>query len=81
MVLRLIGAKSKTVFLKDRFWAHFFFLKRPSLVCKNLFINDLPLVCKNFQILLFADDTNIEAVGCSVENKNWDLDSIIPPPI
>ena len=39
-------------------------------------INDLPLVCKNVEILLFADDTNIEAVGCSVENIKPVLDSI-----
>ena len=41
------------------------------LIC----INDLPLVCKNVEVLLFADDTNIEAVGCSVENIKSDLDS------
>ena len=41
-----------------------------------IYINDLPLVCKNVEILLFADVTNIEAVGCSVENIKSDLDSI-----
>ena len=41
-----------------------------------IYINDLPLVCKNVEVLLFADDTNIEAVGCSVENIKSDLDSI-----
>ena len=29
-----------------------------------IYINDLPLVCKNVEVLLFADDTKIEAVGC-----------------
>ena len=42
-----------------------------------IYINDPPLVFKNVEILVFADDTNIEAVGCSVENIKWDLDSII----
>ena len=41
-----------------------------------IYINDPPLVCKNVDILLFADDTYIEAVGCSVENIKSDLDSI-----
>ena len=41
-----------------------------------IYINDLPSVCQNVEILLFADDTNIEAVGCSVENIKSDLDSI-----
>ena len=41
-----------------------------------IYINDPPLVCKNVEILLFADNTNIEAVGCSVENIKSDLDSI-----
>ena len=42
-----------------------------------IYINDPPLVCKNVEILIFADDTNIEAVGCSVENIKSDLDRII----
>ena len=41
-----------------------------------IYINDLPSVCKYVEILFFADDTNIEAVGCSVENIKSDLDSI-----
>ena len=41
-----------------------------------IYIKDLPLVCKTVEILLLADDTNIEAVGCSVENIRSDLDSI-----
>ena len=41
-----------------------------------IYINNLPLVCQNVEILLFADDTNIEAVGCSVENIKSDLNSI-----
>ena len=41
-----------------------------------IYINDLPLVCKNVEILVFADNTNMEAVGCSVENIKSDLDSI-----
>ena len=41
-----------------------------------IYIKDLPLVCKTVEILLFADDTNIEAVEFSVENIRSDLDSI-----
>ena len=36
----------------------------------------LPSSSKNVEFLLFTDDTNIEAVGFSVENINSDLDSI-----
>ena len=41
-----------------------------------IYINDLPLVCKNIEIFLFGDDTNVEAFGCSVENIKSDLASI-----
>ena len=42
-----------------------------------IYINDLPLVYKNVEFLLFAEDNNIEAFGCSVEFIKSDLDSII----
>ena len=30
-----------------------------------IYVNDLPKVCSKVDILLFADDTNITAIGCS----------------
>ena len=39
-------------------------------------LNDLPLVFKNVEILLFTDDTSIEAAWCSVEIIKSDLDRI-----
>ena len=39
----------------------------------TIYINDLPNVCKDVEIILFADDTNIEAIGCSINDVASDL--------
>ena len=36
-------------------------------------MNDLPKVCSNVDIFLFADDTNITAIGCSDAEISMDL--------
>ena len=41
-----------------------------------IYMNDPLVVCKKVENLLFADNTNKETVGCSVENLKSDLDSI-----
>ena len=38
-----------------------------------IYINDLPNVCESVRLLLFADDTNIEAIGCSPGTVKSDL--------
>ena len=38
-----------------------------------IYVNDLPKVCSNVDILLFADDTNITAIGCSDSEISMDL--------
>ena len=41
-----------------------------------IYINDLPNVCKDVEIILFADDTNVEAIGCSINDVASDLKNI-----
>ena len=41
-----------------------------------IYINDLPQVCQYSEVFLFADDTNITALNCSVENFNKDLEDV-----
>ena len=41
-----------------------------------IYINDLPQVCQYSEVFLFADDTNITALNCSVENFNKDLEAV-----
>ena len=41
-----------------------------------IYINDLPQVCQNSEVFLFADDTNITAFNYSVENFNKDLEAV-----
>ena len=41
-----------------------------------IYINDLPNVCKDVEIILFADDTNIEATDCSINERASDLKNI-----
>ena len=41
-----------------------------------IYINDLPNVCKDNEIILFADDTNIEATDCSINDGASDLKNI-----
>ena len=38
-----------------------------------IYKNDLPNVWKDVEIILFADDTNIEAIGCSINDVASDL--------
>ena len=38
-----------------------------------IYINDLPNVCKDVEIILFEDDTKIEAIGCSINGVASDL--------
>ena len=39
-------------------------------------LHDLPNVCKDNEIILFADDINIEATGCSINDVSSDLKNI-----
>ena len=41
-----------------------------------IYINDLPKSCSSTEIILFADDTNITAIGCTQEAVEKDLKSI-----
>ena len=41
-----------------------------------IYINDLPKSCLSTEIILFADDTNITAIGCTPEAIEKDLKSI-----
>ena len=41
-----------------------------------IYMNDLPLTCKSAEIILFADDTNLTAIGCTVENVQSDLECL-----
>ena len=41
-----------------------------------IYINDLPNVCKDVEIILFAEDTNIEAISCSINDVASDLKNI-----
>ena len=41
-----------------------------------IYINDMPLVCKTVKVLLFADDTNIEAIGCCYADVSEDLKNL-----
>ncbi len=38
-----------------------------------IYINDLPRVCKSCEVFLFADDTNITGINCSLQSFNDDL--------
>ena len=39
-------------------------------------INDLPYDCKDVEVALFLDDTNIEAIGCSINDVASHLKNI-----
>ena len=41
-----------------------------------IYINDLPECCKHTEINLFADDTNISAIGCNMNQIESDLKEI-----
>ena len=38
--------------------------------------NHLPNFCKDVEIILFADETNIDAIGCSINDVASDLKNI-----
>ena len=38
-----------------------------------IYINDLPVTCKTAEVILFADDTNITAIGCQIIDIRDDL--------
>ena len=38
-----------------------------------IYINDLPVTCKTAEVILFADDTNITAIGCHIIDIKDDL--------
>ena len=42
----------------------------------TIHINDLPLVCKKLDVVLFADDTNLTAVGMQVIEVEQELENI-----
>ena len=39
-------------------------------------VTGLPNVCRNVEFVLFADDTSIEAIGCSIKDVASDLKNI-----
>ena len=41
-----------------------------------LYINDLPLVCQSVDVILFADDTNVTAIGKSKQDVDEDVDRL-----
>ena len=41
-----------------------------------IYINDLPLVCKSLDVILFADDTNLTAINKDDNSVQEDLQSI-----
>ena len=41
-----------------------------------IFIKDLSTVCKCTEVFIFADDTNVTGLNCSVESFNQDLEAI-----
>ena len=41
-----------------------------------LYINDMPNVCNSVHIILFADDANIETIGCTTKEIETDLEAI-----
>ncbi len=41
-----------------------------------IYVNDLPDVCKNVEVFLFADDTNLSAIDKPVEEICDDLESV-----
>ena len=41
-----------------------------------IYINDLPLACKSLDVILFADDTNLTALNCDIEDIEEDLHSL-----
>ena len=48
----------------------------PLLFLIYIYINYLPTVCKFSEVFLFADDTNVTGLNCSVESFNHDLEAI-----
>ena len=42
----------------------------------TIYINDLPLVCKKLDVILFADDTNLTAVGMQANEVQQELKNI-----
>ena len=42
-----------------------------------IYLNDLSNVCKNNENILLADETNIEAIGCSINDVASDLKNVI----
>ena len=42
----------------------------------TIYINDLPLVCKKLDVILFADDTNLTSVGMQVNEVEQELKNI-----
>ena len=42
----------------------------------TIYINDLPLVCKRIDVILFADDTNLTAVEMQVNEVEQELKNI-----
>ena len=42
----------------------------------TIYINNLPLVCKKLDVILFADDTNLIAVGMQVNEVEQELKNI-----
>ena len=51
---------------KDQFYDLFFLI----------YVNDMPNVYKSVNIILFADDTNIETIGCTNKEIESDLEAI-----
>ena len=52
---------------------------RGSILVPLLFLiytNDLPKICKLSKVFLFADDTKITGLNCSVKSFNQDLEAI-----
>ena len=41
-----------------------------------IYINDMPNVCKSVNIILFADDANIDTIGCTKKEIESDLEAI-----
>ena len=41
-----------------------------------IYINDMPNICKSVNIILFADDANIDTIGCTKKEIESDLEAI-----